>query len=102
MGNDLIRSGFGAEDDGQSWLARQTPAYKREAAEFGALVSQAKNQQRHAVVRNAMTERAFYDGRDLGELADELSVGSPVVATVLYPILQEWARATARDVRTFG
>ncbi|MCX4699014.1 hypothetical protein [Streptomyces sp. NBC_01373] len=49
-----------------------------------------------------MTDDALSDVQEVGKLAQELADDDPFIASLLIPVVQEFTRATAQDIREFG
>ncbi|HEX5120057.1 MAG TPA: hypothetical protein VFW65_33125 [Pseudonocardiaceae bacterium] len=102
MSSDLMRwsgEGYG--------LARRQPRAQRELAQRAELdlmrlIGDAKYNEVRAVLRKRMTEDGMQDVTDVGLLARELASGDAYIAGLLVPIVQEFARTTARDIQDFG
>lgn len=54
------------------------------------------------MIRRRLAEEGMADVTDVGNLARELANGDQFIASLLVPIVQEFARTTARDIREFG
>lgn len=105
MDSNLVLGNF-EPDDRRGLFARQSRAQRsvQERAELDVLklVAGAKKQEYTALLRKHMTEYGMEDIADVGRLAQELADGDQFIAAALIPIVQEFARQTARDVRDFG
>ncbi|WP_411112939.1 hypothetical protein [Streptomyces sp. 029-5] len=105
MGGEL--SLFGGSDERRGGLAprqsRGERAVMRKAeTNLAALVTSGRHEEVKAMLRKRLTEDAMQDVTDVGRLAQELAGTDQFLATLLIPIVQEYARTTARDVRDFG
>lgn len=91
---------------GGGGVARFTRAQRREVeradAELFRLVSAGRHEEVKAIIRKRLTESGMEDIADVCRLAQDLAGGDPFVASQLIPIVQEYARTTARDIRDFG
>lgn len=102
MNGDLTR--WGGEGYG---VARRQPRAQRELAQRAEqdlmqLVGDAKYNEVRAVLRKRMTEDGMQDVTDVGHLARDLANGDAFIASLLIPIVQDFARTTARDIQDFG
>ncbi|WP_043776824.1 hypothetical protein [Amycolatopsis rifamycinica] len=53
-------------------------------------------------LRKRFTEKTMYDVADVMGLYQQLSGNDATIATALAPIVQEYVRGSAREVRNFG
>jgi DNA polymerase III delta prime subunit len=106
MSSELMLGGFGQQDNRKSVMVRASKAERamqqREQQEATNLMFEARKQEATALLRKRMSETAMYDVQDVGELARELANGDAFLASLLVPIVEEFARQTVRDIRTFG
>ncbi|KFU80774.1 hypothetical protein BB31_12545 [Amycolatopsis lurida NRRL 2430] len=54
-----------------------------------------------AELRKRFTEKSMFDVADVMGLFKQLTGDDPTIAAALAPIVQEYVRETARDVRNF-
>ncbi|MCX4742779.1 hypothetical protein [Streptomyces antibioticus] len=105
MGNDLVLSDPD-QPEGRRGLARPTRqqrAMRRRAeVDMAALVIRGKHEEVRATLRRRMTDDALSDVQEVGHLAQELADGDSFIASLLIPVVQEFTRATAQDIREFG
>lgn len=107
MTNDLVRGGFDLpERRRRDGLARPTRAQKemgrRAEMELVQLALNGQKQEFIAALRRRAMEDALHDVRDVAELARNLAGGDQFLATMLVPLVQEYSREVARDIRYFG
>ncbi|HEV3170383.1 MAG TPA: hypothetical protein VGZ32_08595 [Actinocrinis sp.] len=108
MSNDLML--FGGGDQGGRGrrgevarpTRRQRAAVERADIELFGLVSAGKQEEVKAIFRKRLTEDAMQDVTDVAGLARELAGNDQYIASLLIPIVQEYARTTTRDIRDFG
>lgn len=81
---------------------RQRAAVERADIELFELASHGKHEEMKAMFRKKLTEDGMQDVTDVAGLARELAGEDQYVASLLIPIVQEYARTTARDIRDFG
>ncbi|MER0445982.1 hypothetical protein ABR738_15675 [Streptomyces sp. Edi4] len=105
MGGELSLFG-GSDRGGRGEVARPTrrqrAAVERADIELFQLAASGKHEEVKAMLRKRLTEDAMQDVTDVGKLAEELAGTDQFLATLLIPIVQEYARTTARDIRDFG
>jgi hypothetical protein len=106
MGADLSLFGGSEERRGGMLAPRQSRAQRsaeqRAEVELFQLVASGRQEEVKAMLRKRLTEDAMQDVTDVGRLAQELAGTDQFLATLLIPIVQEYARTTARDIRDFG
>lgn len=100
MGNELeLFSGGGG-------VARPTRAQRRAVEradiELFQLVHAGKQEEVKAIIRRRLVESGMEDVTDVANFARELAGGDAYIASLLIPMVQEYARTTARDIRDFG
>lgn len=100
MGSELqLFSGGGG-------IARPTRAQRRELeradTELFQLVTAGRQEEVKAIIRKRLTESGMEDVTDVASYARDLAGGDAYIASLLIPIVQEYARTTARDIRDFG
>ena len=106
MSTDLTRYGGGQLDRGRRGSHR--PSLRERAVaeqadlELFRLVASGRHEEVKAIIRKRLTESGMEDIADVCRLAQDLAGGDPFVASQLIPIVQEYARTTARDIRDFG
>ncbi|WP_354401200.1 hypothetical protein [Streptomyces sp. PvR018] len=54
------------------------------------------------MLRKRMTEDAAQDITDVAQLTQQLAGNDQWVASLLIPLVQEYARTTTRDIKDFG
>lgn len=106
MGGELaLFGGTGGEERG-ALVRRPSRAergvVRRAEADMAALVTSGRHEEVKAMLRKRLTEDAMQDVTDVGRLAQELASNDQWLASLLIPIVQEFARTTARDIRDFG
>ncbi|MGC5342219.1 hypothetical protein ACPXCE_09270 [Streptomyces sp. DT24] len=108
MGSELMLGG-GGQQEGRGrggWLAR--PSKEQRALQARAdrdrtnLLYEAQKQEFTAALRTRLTENAMHDITDVVGLAQQLAAGDPYIGAELHKIVQEYARQTGRDIRSFG
>ncbi|MDQ0776328.1 broad-specificity NMP kinase [Streptomyces aurantiacus] len=103
MGNEL--SLFGGEEH-EALVPRRGYAerkvMRRAEANFAALVTSGKHEEVKAMLRKRLTEDAAQDITDVAQLAQQLAGNDQWVASLLIPLVQEYARTTTRDIKDFG
>lgn len=92
---------------GRGSVARRPSRAARRTQERGELdLMQLANSGRLAeargMIRRHIAEEGMADAAYLGDRARELANGDAFIASLLLPIVQEFGRTTARDVREFG
>lgn len=101
--SDLIRYNRGG---GRAAARRQSRAMRevqeRGELDLAQLVSSGRQYEARAMVRRRLAEDGMQDVADVGQLARELANGDQFLASLLIPIVQEFARTTTRDVHDFG
>ena len=106
MSGDLIYRGSYDHEERRPLLARQARGMRavqqRAELELAELVSVGRREEVKAMLRKRLVEDGMQDVADVGRLAQELANGDQWVASLLVPIVQEYARTTARDIRDFG
>jgi len=55
-----------------------------------------------AMFRKRITEDGMRDVSDVVQVAQQLAAGNEFIASLLIPIVQDYARQTAQDIRSFG
>jgi hypothetical protein len=101
--SDLIRY----EGSGGRAAARRSSRAMREIQQRGELdlaqlINSGRQAEARAMVRRRLAEDGMADVADVGNLARDLANGDQFLASLLIPIVQEFARTTARDIREFG
>ncbi|WP_405954303.1 hypothetical protein [Streptomyces phaeochromogenes] len=101
--SDLIRY----EGGGSRAAARRSSRAMREIQQRGELdlaqlINTGRQAEARAMVRRRLAEDGMADVADVGNLARDLANGDQFLASLLIPIVQEFARTTARDIREFG
>lgn len=104
MGSELM---FGGQpDERRGAMVRRSGVQRdieRRAERAGAeLMYEAGKQEFTAMLRKRCAERGIYDIADVAQLARELADGDPFIGGLIVPVVQEFARQTAVDVRTLG
>ncbi|NBM14977.1 hypothetical protein [Streptomyces sp. GC420] len=106
MGGELMLSGYGQERRRGFLAPRQSRERRaigeRAELELASLLNSSRQEEVKAMLRKRLTEDGMQDIYDVGHLAQELAAGDQFIASLLIPIVQEFARTTARDVRDFG
>lgn len=107
MGNELELFGGGTQRARQRGevarpTRRQRRAVEQADIELFGLVSAGKQEEVKAIVRKRMVESGMEDVTDVAGLARELAGEDAYIASLLIPIVAEYARTTARDIRDFG
>jgi hypothetical protein len=107
MGNELELFGGGTVRAAQRGeVARPTRRQRRVAEradiELFQLVSAGKQEEVKAIVRKRLVESGMEDVTDVANLARSLAGEDAYIASLLIPIVAEYARTTARDIRDFG
>ena len=106
MGNEIMLGAYGQPRSNRGVLARATKAERalqqRESLEAATLLYEARRQEAVAMLRKRMSEAALYDIRDVGELAANLAGEDRFFAAMLVPIVEEFSRQTAQDIRSFN
>lgn len=108
MNTDLMLYGNGGIDRARrrSEVARPTRqqrrAVERADIELFQLAASGRHEEVKAMFRKRLTEDAMQDVTDVAGLARELAGEDQYLASLLIPIVQEYARTTARDIRDFG
>lgn len=106
MGGELMLGGYGQERRRGFLAPRQSREQRalgeRAELELSSLVNSGRQEEVKAMLRKRLTEDGMQDVTDVGRLAQELAAGDQFVASLLIPIVQEFARTTARDIRDFG
>lgn len=100
MGSDLELFGGGGGVARPSRAQRR--ALERADIELFQLVSAGRQEEVKAIIRKRLTESGMEDVTDVASLARELAGNDAYIASLLIPIVQEYARTTARDIRDFG
>ncbi|MDN3263294.1 hypothetical protein QWJ26_26490 [Streptomyces sp. CSDS2] len=101
--SDLIRY----EGNRRGGLTRRQERAARDVQHRGELdlaqlVQTGRQYEARAMIRRRITDDGMADVADVGNLARELANGDQFIASLLIPIVQEFARTTARDIREFG
>jgi hypothetical protein len=107
MSGDLIFGGSRDPDDEPRGLLARRNRDRRTVARqaernLNKLVASARHEEAKAVLRKRLAENGMQDVTDVAHLAQELANGDQYVAGLLIPIVQEFGRQTARDIRDFG
>ncbi|OCC09540.1 hypothetical protein [Streptomyces sp. PTY087I2] len=105
MGNELALFGGGGGRRGEMArrpTRRQRAAVERADIELFQLAAHGQHEELKAMLRKKLTEDGMQDVTDVANLARELAGEDQYVASLLIPIVQEYARTTARDIRDFG
>ena len=108
MKSDLMPYGGGDQGGrgGRGEVARPTrrqrAAMERADIDLFQLVSNGRAEEVKAMFRKRLTEDAMQDVTDVAGVARELAGQDQYLASLLIPIVQEYASATARDIRDFG
>ncbi|MDX3695971.1 hypothetical protein PV726_37785 [Streptomyces europaeiscabiei] len=105
MGSDLVLSDPD-QPEGRRGLARPTrqqrAMQRRAEVDLASLVQRGRHEEVRAMLRRRMTDDALSDVQEVGKLAQELADDDPFIASLLIPVVQEFTRATAQDIREFG
>lgn len=100
MGSELERF------RGSGGVARSTRAQRREVERADValfrLVNAGRQEEVKAIIRRRLVESGMEDVTDVANFARELAGGDAYIASLLIPMVQEYARTTARDIRDFG
>ena len=100
MGSELERFRGGGE------VARFSRAQRREVErldmELFRLVNEGRQEEVKAIIRKRLIESGMEDVTDAADYARQLAGGDAYIASLLIPMVQEYARTTARDIRDFG
>ena len=75
---------------------------QRGELDLAQLIASGRQVEARAMIRRRLTEDGMADVADVGNLARVLANGDQFLATLLIPIVQEFAQTTARDIREFG
>ena len=106
MSSDLMRYGGGELDRGRRGSRRPSPRERAVAEQADIqlfeLVVSGRHEEVKAMLRKRLTEDAMQDVTDVATLARDLAGQDAYLASLLIPIVQEYARTTARDIRDFG
>ncbi|MFJ7189705.1 hypothetical protein [Streptomyces bacillaris] len=99
---DLIRH----NSSGDRAVVRRSSRRVREIQERGELdlatmINNGRQAEARAMIRRRLVEDGMTDVADVGQLARDLSGGDQFIAALLLPIVQEFSRTTARDIRDF-
>jgi hypothetical protein len=81
---------------------RQRQAAEHADIELFQLGASGQHAQMAAMFRKKLVEDGMQDVTDVANLARELAGEDQYVASLLIPIVQEYARTTAREIRDFG
>ncbi|MET4669139.1 hypothetical protein ABID94_002002 [Streptomyces sp. PvR018] len=104
MGNEL--SLFGGGEERGALVPRRGYAERRvirqAEANLAALVTSGRHEEVKAMLRKRMTEDAAQDITDVAQLTQQLAGNDQWVASLLIPLVQEYARTTTRDIKDFG
>lgn len=104
MNTDLMF--YGNSGTGRGEVARPTrqqrQAVERADLELFQLGASGQYAQMAAMFRKKLVEDGMQDVTDVAHLARELAGEDQYVASLLIPIVQEYARTTAREIRDFG
>lgn len=103
MSNALtLLAGFPDDDDHRRPARRdQRDLQRRTQANMANLISNANVKVLQAELRKRFTEKALLDTSDVTGLFKQLAGDDQVVAAALAPIVEEYVRQSARDVRNF-
>ncbi|MGW0996346.1 hypothetical protein ACWD5V_24275 [Streptomyces sp. NPDC002523] len=77
-------------------------ALERADIELFELASHGKHGEMKSMFRNELTDDAMREFREVADLTRELAGEDQYVAPLLIPIVQNFARTTARDMCDFG
>ncbi len=107
MNTDLMLYGGGIERSKERGevarpTRRQRRAVERADIELFQLRVAGQYAQVTALFRKKLTEDGMQDVVDVANLARELASDDQYLASLLIPIVQEYARTTAKDIRDFG
>lgn len=106
MGSELMLGGGGYSDDRRAVArrpSRQVRAVQRRGeADMARLLNTGQQQEARAALRKRFTENGMQDIDDVQSFARELVGDDQFLASLLIPIVQEFQRATARDIRDYG
>ncbi|SCE05987.1 hypothetical protein [Streptomyces sp. DvalAA-19] len=69
---------------------------------FAVLATSGRHEEAKAILRKRMAEDAAQDITDVAQLAQQLAGDDQWVASLLIPLVQEYARSTTRDIKDFG
>lgn len=101
--SDLIRyEGGGSRAAARRPSRAMRGVQQRGELDLAELFNTGRHQEVRAMMRKRFTEDGMQDITDVGQLARELVGDDQYLASLLIPIVQEFARATARDIRDFG
>ncbi|MFG2681773.1 hypothetical protein [Streptomyces sp. NPDC048392] len=75
---------------------------ERSEMNLRTLMAEGREEEVKAMIRRRLTDDAMHDVADVGRTAQELAGGDQFLASLLIPIVQEFTRQTARDIRDFG
>lgn len=101
--SDLIRYEGGVSRAAARRSSRRMMAIQeRGELDLAQLVNTGRQAEARAMIRRRLTEDGMQDVADVGGLARDLANGDQFIASLLIPIVQEFARTTARDIREFG
>ncbi|MFD6072781.1 hypothetical protein [Amycolatopsis lurida] len=79
----------------------QRELQRRASAAVSEAVASANVKVLQAELRKRFTEKSMFDVADVMGLFKQLTGADPTVAAALAPIVEEYVRGTARDVRNF-
>lgn len=81
---------------------RQRQAVERADIDRFQLLAHGEREELKSMFRKRLVEMGMEDVTDVANMARELAGDDEYVASLLIPIVQEYARTTARSVRDFG
>lgn len=70
--------------------------------DLARLAGEADYNELRAMFRKRITEDGMRDVTDVVQMAQQLAGGDQFIASMLIPIVQDFARTTAQDIRSFG
>ncbi|WP_216587757.1 hypothetical protein [Streptomyces brasiliscabiei] len=101
--SDLSRyEGRGSRAAARRSNRRMMEVQQRGELDLAQLINSGRQAEARAMIRRRLTEDGMADVTDVGNLARDLANGDKFLATLLIPIVQEFAQTTARDIREFG
>ncbi|MEU9276539.1 hypothetical protein [Streptomyces sp. NPDC048341] len=106
MGSELQLRGFG-QGGRRGELSPRGARGLRRVQEDGTLdlarlAGESDYNELRAMFRKRITEDGMRDVTDVVQLAQQLAGGDQFIASMLIPIVQDFARTTAQDIRSFG
>ncbi|MGV9340591.1 hypothetical protein [Streptomyces sp. NPDC003688] len=103
MGDALELFGGGsARSRRRQVVAQQERQAAQADLDLFSVMSSGKQEEMKSVVRKRLTETGMADVTDVGQLARQLAGEDAYLASLLIPIVQEYARTTQRTIREFG